>query len=344
MLASTGSSAEATTHPEAAEFYLATLEWLLDRKLLTRDVKLLVVCGGDLDRDVLHQLGFRTVTITNLDTDAKSGKYAPFACATNDVEALTYQDGEFDFCIAHNGLHHCVSPHRGLLEMFRVARTGIIVFEPRDSLLARAGVRLKFGQDYETAAVAANGGVAGGVRNTAIPNYVYRWTEREIEKTISSFCPSGQSRFVYRYALRIPWGRLQMMNNRAFLWLVRALQPGLRLCFRCLPKQANGFAFIVLKPQLPGDLQPWLELRDGEVHPNQQWLAAHYDPSQIGSGEADNRLIDAAGEHPQRSGLASFPRGVLRALTRPVSRLNVVMVQPECRHFLERVSRFAVED
>ena len=163
MPTSTNSRSEATTHPEAADFYLATLTWLLERKLLTRDVKLLVVCGGELDRDVLSRLGFRSVTISNLESDREAIRYAPFARDTEDVEALTFQDGEFDFCIAHNGLHHCLSPHRGLLEMFRVAREGIVVFEPRDSFLTRCGVRLNFGQDYETAAVAANGCVAGGV-------------------------------------------------------------------------------------------------------------------------------------------------------------------------------------
>ena len=287
MLTSTSSRSEATTHPEAAEFYLATLEWLLKQRILTPEMKVLVVCGGELDRDVLRQLGLRTVTISNLETNRDTKNYAPFDSDTQDVEALTCEEGEFDFCIAHNGLHHCLSPHRGLLEMFRVARKGIIVFEPRDSFLTRCGVRLNFGQDYETAAVAANRGVAGGVRNTAIANYVYRWTEREIEKTMSSFCPWGRSRFIYRYALRIPWARLEMMNKRGFLWLVRVLQPALQLFFRCFPKQANGFAFIVLKPQVPEDLRPWLEFRDGNVHPSQEWLAAHYDPRKIGSSQVE---------------------------------------------------------
>ena len=50
---------------------------------------------------------------------------------------LRLEDNAVDFCIAHNGLHHCVSPHQGLLELFRVARRGIVVFEPRDSFLTR---------------------------------------------------------------------------------------------------------------------------------------------------------------------------------------------------------------
>ena len=74
-----------------------------------------------------------------------------------------------------------------------------------------------------------------------------------------------------------------MMNNRAFFWLVRLLQPVMRLFFFCFPKQANGFAFVVVKPQAPGDLQPWLEARDGQIRLKQEWLAHQYDPSKINS-------------------------------------------------------------
>ena len=74
-----------------------------------------------------------------------------------------------------------------------------------------------------------------------------------------------------------------MMNRPVFLWLIRLLQPALRLLFRCFPKQANGFAFVVLKPQVPNDLQPWLQVgRDGGVGLDREWLAAQYDPSKIG--------------------------------------------------------------
>src|SRR5204863_8872943 len=95
MLTSTSYRSEATTHPEAAEFYVATLQWLLEQKLLTREMNLLVVCGAELDRDVLSHLGFRMVTISNLETDPETQLYAPFTGATKDVEALTCEDGEF---------------------------------------------------------------------------------------------------------------------------------------------------------------------------------------------------------------------------------------------------------
>ena len=257
-------------------FYGETLGWLLKRGVLRKDMKLLVVCGGGLDRDVLLKTGFANVTISNLDSQMKEGAFAPYPSCVQDVEALGFKDGEFDFCVAHNGLHHCYSPHRGLLEMVRVARLGVLVFEPRDAFLTRLGAKLGFGQEYETAAVTANRFVAGGTRDTPIPNYVYRWTEREIEKAVRSYCPWGRPRFLYRKGLRVPWARLQSLNNRFYYLLVRILLPLLHLFFLCFPGQANGFAFVVLKPQMPEDLFPWLEIKDGCPAPNRDWLCREY--------------------------------------------------------------------
>lgn len=258
------------------EFYIDTLVWLLNRGVLRKDMKLLVVCGGNLDRDVLLRTRFENVTISNLDSQMKPGAFEPFSSSIQDVEALAIEDEAFDFCIAHNGLHHCYSPHQGLLEMYRVAKRGVLVFEPRDTLVARLGAKLGFGQEYETAAVAANGCVAGGTRDTPIPNYVYRWTEREIEKTIRSYSPWGKPHFLYRNALRVPWQRLRDLKSRVFYLLVRSLLPLLRLFFLCFPGQANGFAFVVLKPQLPQDLFPWLEMHNGHLLPNKEWMGREY--------------------------------------------------------------------
>jgi SAM-dependent methyltransferase len=265
-----------TQNRQADDFYAQTLAWLLQRGVLRKEMKVLVACGGKLDRDVLFESGFRNVTISNLDSQMKPDEFAPFRACVQDVEALSFPEQEFDFAIVHNGLHHCYSPHRGLLEIYRVSRCGVLVFEPRDSLLSRWGARLGFGQQYETAAVAANRCVAGGTGDTPIPNYVYRWTEREIEKTIRSYCPWGNPGFLYRCALRVPWGRLEGMNSRAFFLLVRFFLPLLRLFFLCFPGQANGFAFIVIKPRMPQDLYPWLTMQDGHLAVNKDWMQKEY--------------------------------------------------------------------
>lgn len=283
MTAQSGSVSLAKPERRADDFYAETLAWLLKRGVLEKDMKVLVACAGNLDREVWLAAGFQNVTLSNLDSQLNRNDFAPFSACMQDVEALSFPDQEFDFAIVHNGLHHCYSPHRGLLELFRVSRRGVLVFEPRDSLLTRLGARLGFGQQYETAAVAANGCVAGGSRDTSVPNYVYRFTQREIEKTIRSYCPWGNPTFLYRCALRVPWGRLEGMNNRAFLVLVKAFLPLLRLLCTLVPSQANGFAFVVLKPQMPEDLYPWVAMQNGKPAANKEWMLKNYhyqaDPS-----------------------------------------------------------------
>ena len=160
--------------------------------------------------------------------------------------------------------------------MYRVARKGVLVFEPRDAFLVRLGIRFNFGQDYETASVEGNGLGFGGMRNSGIPNYVYRWTEREIEKTIRSFSPWGEPRFLYRYALRIPWTRLRAMRNQTFLLLIRLLLPLLKLFCFCFPRQSNGFAFAIVKPRIPADVLPWLKLENGRITMNRGWMEREY--------------------------------------------------------------------
>src|SRR5262249_51172103 len=118
-------------------FYHKVLGRLLRDGEINRDARLLVVCGGKLDHDVLRDLGFRHVTISNLDGRMNEQSFAPFAWSYQDAEALAYPDDAFDFVLVHAGLHHCHSPHRALLEMYRVARRGLLAFEARDGWLMR---------------------------------------------------------------------------------------------------------------------------------------------------------------------------------------------------------------
>jgi SAM-dependent methyltransferase len=258
------------------DFYLRTVADLLRSGLIRRDMRVLVACGGTLDKEVLSTLGFGNVTISNLDSRLNAQEFAPYQWAYQDVEHLAFEDEEFDFAIVHNGLHHCYSPHKGLLELYRVASKGVLVFEPRDTALVRLGIRLSFGQKYEVASVTHNGLSAGGVGNSRVPNYIYRWTEREVEKTILSYAPYGEPRFQFVYALRVPWGRLLALKNPLFLAAVVASLPALKLLFRLFPKQANGFGFAIQKPQLPRDLHPWLSFEDNHINVRGEWMRDRY--------------------------------------------------------------------
>lgn len=226
---------------ERIGFYERVLRELLDEGLVRRDWRVLVVAGGDVDRQALAACGFEHVTVTNLSGDGDERQ---------DAEALTYDDDAFDFAIISAGLHHCASPHRALLELYRVGRHGALALEARDSALMRLAQRLGVVDDYELTAVADNGFASGGVRNTAVPNYVYRWTEREVEKTIASAFPQRRHRFLWFRELELPVSVLELSGKARWRY---ATAP-LRLVTRVLPRQANLFAFAVLRE----GLQPWM--------------------------------------------------------------------------------------
>src|SRR5215468_7303940 len=59
--------------------------------------------------------------------------------------------------------------------------------EPNDSLTMRLLVQMRLSFPYELPAVVDHDGKSGGVRNSAVPNFIYRWNKNELAKTVSSF-------------------------------------------------------------------------------------------------------------------------------------------------------------
>ena len=253
-------------------FYLDTVTRLLGEGWLRADDDVLVVAGGTADRDVLLAAGLRHATISNLDERMTGDEYAPFAWAFQDAEDLGYPDRSFDVCIVHQGLHHCASPHRGLLEMYRVARRGVLVFEPQETLLTRAGVRLGVGQQYELAAVADNDLRWGGARNSAVPNYVYRWTERELCKALAAYDPARPPSVVASYDLRVPGEAAARLRRGPKAWAGRFATPVARVVLRLWPAQANAVAFTIDRGAPTARLHPWLVAGDGGVAPDPSWF------------------------------------------------------------------------
>jgi SAM-dependent methyltransferase len=242
-------------------FYQRVISELVSKGTLRQSARLLVVCGNQLDKEVFEAAGFRDVTISNVTAGLPSDYFAPFHVSFQDAEALSYADGEFDFVVVHAGLHHCRSPHRALLEMYRVAREGLLVIEARDSWTMRRATRLGVALDYELPAVSAHNWETGGVGNGPIPNYVYRWTEREVEKTLASCNPEARRAVRFFYGLDLPYEHVDAKC------LLRAISIPLRILTWALPSQGNCFGFWVTKPKYPDDLQPWLTVADGHILP-----------------------------------------------------------------------------
>lgn len=243
--------------PERAGFYGRTLRRLLDEGIADTGMSVLVVAGGDLDRDVLRAAGFDDVTVTNISDGV-------------DAEDLPFGDDSFDLAVVSAGLHHCRSPHSALLELYRVARRAAVALEARDSLLLRLATRIGALEEYELTAVAAHELRAGGVQDTPVPNYVYRWTEREVEKTIASYAPHARHRILFFHELEIPFSVVELSGGPARRAAARFALPALRMLTRVAPGQANLFAFAVVKPELPRDLQRWLRLGDEGPEPDER--------------------------------------------------------------------------
>jgi SAM-dependent methyltransferase len=230
---------------------------LLTNSSIAKTDSVLAVCAGESEMDLFSQLGFSRVCLSGLDPVLEKSS-ALFECKIADVRSLPFQDGEFEFVFVSDGLHHCDSPHRALVEMYRVARKGVIVMESRDSLAMRIAMRLNLADRYELRAVLANDGMRGGVNYTSIPNFVYRWTEREFEKTICTVDPTGFPGFQYFYGFNQPsrdYHGVKLLLFKVSMLFISSIS-------RLFKRQSNSFCMVATKP---ASLFPWLESYEGKV-------------------------------------------------------------------------------
>lgn len=242
-------------------FYRSTLEQLLREGEISTSDKVVVFCGGNNDAAVLCNLQFSDVKITNVDA-RNEGNIRGLPWEFQDVENPTYSDGQFDVAIVHAGLHHCHSPHRALLQMYRVASKAVIVFESRDSLAMRIAKVARLTPDFELEAVRDEGYGTGGVANGPIPNFIYRWTEREVEKAIRSYDPAYVERIRYFYGLEVPVARFGHSNSFVRRAILRILSPIVWILVRLFRRQGNQFGFAIMKT---GQLRNWLVSDNGKI-------------------------------------------------------------------------------
>ncbi len=238
----------------------------------------LVLGGTKDDVDTLQKLGFKNISLTNL---ASAMDRAP-AKNTNgirqlavDAEDMGLPDNSYDLVFAHEVLHHCRSPHRAVCEMLRVSRRHVIFLEPNDSAFMRVLVRMGFSFPYEITAVVAHGCTSAGLRDSAIPNYVYRWNENEVFKTVSSFMaehkftvrayPYWDFNVDERGLKRRKHTKLHLLTStigaRNFLALLR-LSQGVLNRLPLMRKQGNKFFCQVEKDS---QLKPWLVFDRSEI-------------------------------------------------------------------------------
>jgi hypothetical protein len=221
---------------------------------------LLIVGASDNDLAIARLLGFKNITCSNLNSPE---------LMSLDAENMALPDGSYDVVFIHAVLHHCQSPHKAALEATRVSRKAFIFLQGNDSFLMRLAIRFGFHNPYEVGAVSANNYKLGGLRNTPIPNYVYRWSNRVLQQTVYCGFPHRDvlvrskqffdfyltpDEFKVRGELPLRVLRAALGANAAIATLrfsQRILNaiPGLR-------SQGNHFAGIVSKR----GYKPWIEV------------------------------------------------------------------------------------
>jgi SAM-dependent methyltransferase len=221
------------------------------------------------DVDALRHHGFSNITLSNIEGDSgnpASPERLPIRAI--DAENMSLPDSSYDTVFVHEVIHHCRSPHRALCEMLRVAKRHVIMMEPNDSAFMRLLCWLRFSFPYEIFAVVDNDYICGGVRNSDIPNFIFRWNRSEVHKSASSFLAEytcsvhdypywdfgiEERDLAYRSQTRISM-ITRLIGPRNFIRCLHLAQT----VFNRLPVirgQGNKFLCCVEKKNI---LQPWL--------------------------------------------------------------------------------------
>jgi len=94
------------------------------------------------------------------------------------AESLKFHDNAFDYVYCKESLHHFPRPYVALHEMFRVARLGVIITEPRDYTVEKS--ILSATRDIIKSIVGRKPYRENN--HEPVGNYVYTFSERELEK------------------------------------------------------------------------------------------------------------------------------------------------------------------
>jgi SAM-dependent methyltransferase len=254
--------------------FVAVLQKCVRETELGINDQVLVVGGMQEDAAVLRRCGFSRITLSNITgTGEGSDETDGLPVIAVDAEEIRIPDNSYDVLFVHEVIHHCRSPHRALCEMLRVARRQVVMMEPNESAFMSLLTRLGFSFPYEIAAVVNNDYMRGGVRNSQIPNFIFRWNARSVHQLASAFLAeyklriyadpywdfnANEGNLADRKQTRIGMVT-RIVGAKNFLRILRTLQRVLN-AVPVLRRQGNKFFCCIQKS---AELQPWLRTGSG---------------------------------------------------------------------------------
>jgi len=215
-------------------------------KFLNKDKSILVLGASSDEARLYHKLQFKRVTLSNIDlAQLKGAEKYKFKKIKIDFRNLCkIKNNSYDYVVVHASIHHTSRPHNILLEMYRIAKHGILIVESNDSFVMRLSVKLNFSEDFEISALNENTYV-GGVDGSNIPNYVYRWTEREVKKLFYSYQPDKKINIIFNYQNNI--FNENLSNNSIKKIIITFSYLFLKIIFFLFPKQQNLMSIYIDK-------------------------------------------------------------------------------------------------
>jgi ubiquinone/menaquinone biosynthesis C-methylase UbiE len=215
-------------------------------KFLSKGKSILVLGASSDEASLFHKLQFKRVTLSNIDLAQLKGaeKYKFKKIKIDFRNLFKIKNNSYDYVVVHASIHHTSRPHNILLEMYRIAKHGILIVESNDSFVMRLSVKLNFSEDFEKSALNENTYV-GGVDGSNIPNYVYRWTEREIKKLFYSYQPDKKINIFFNYQNNI--FNENLSNNLIKKIIITFCYIFLKIIFFLFPKQQNLMSIYIDK-------------------------------------------------------------------------------------------------
>ena len=211
-------------------------------EFIDKNSNFLLISGSLNEIKILNELGYINFSVTYHDKNdlnilIKEGFKLNKNLFNSDLRNLSFVDNSFDHVVTNATLHHLDQPHKAITEMYRVAKKGVLIIESNDSLLMRLACKLNFAEEFEVSSINSNK-KTGGLLDTGIPNYVYRWTEREFIKTLKSFDPKNINYIEFNYDNDLT----NIKSSKTFLKL---LTPLIKLFFYIFKKQQNCISIFI---------------------------------------------------------------------------------------------------
>ena len=218
-------------------------------KKIDKNSNFLLISASEKEIKILQDLGYSNFSISFHDEHEEMiHKENGFELNKNsfktDIRNMEFENKSFEYVITNATIHHVDLPHKAVAEMYRVANKGVLIIESNDSLIMRMACKLKITSEFEVDSVDKEK-KTGGLLDTGIPNYVYRWTEREVLKLLKSYDPSNINYVEFSYENDLT--NIKPKKNLTINIILEIIKISSKVFFYIFKKQQNCMSIFIDK-------------------------------------------------------------------------------------------------